>query len=95
MTAPIYGGEGHGSANARQIVVIQPLTDRGILPMSDRVKLLDSDIREAMAKAARRLNQEAQKYAVQGFSWDLDDIVYEHGAHRVLTATLRISRSDA
>ncbi len=89
----ITGGEGHGSGDARQLVVIQPLTDRGQLAVSDRIKLLDSDIREAMALAARRLQAEAMKYSVQGFTWDLDDISYDHGAHRVLTATLRIARN--
>lgn len=39
--------------------------------------LLDSDIREAMARAARRIDNQAQQYRVTGYSWDLNDIVYD------------------
>lgn len=88
----IYGGEGHGSGNARQLVVVQPLADRSAMSHKERIVILEADIREAMALAARRLNDEAMKYSVQGFRWNLDDIVYDHGAHRVITATLRIAR---
>lgn len=93
--SPITGGEGHGSADARQLVVIIELTKRPELDTDARIWLLESDIREAMAKAARRLNETAMKYSVQGFTWDLDDIVYEHGAARTITATLRIARNGA
>lgn len=91
----IYGGEGHGCADARQLVVIQALADRSALSHKKRIIVLDSDVREAMALAAKRLNQEALKYSAQGFEWDLDDIVFDHGGYRVLTATLRIARNGA
>ena len=95
MSEHIYGGEGHGSGNARQLVVIQPLADRSAMSFKERVIVLDSDVRDAMALAAKRLDQEARKYSAQGFTWDLDDIVFDHGANRVITATLRIARNGA
>lgn len=88
----ITGGEGHGSANARQLVVIQKLPERADKTAQERIMLLDSDIREAMVLAARRLNTEAMKYSAQGFGWDLEDIVYDMGAPRTVVATLRIAR---
>jgi hypothetical protein len=91
----IYGGEGHGSANARQLVVIQPLADRSALSHKERIVVLDSDVREAMQKARARLQAEAMKYANQGFTWDLDDAVFDHGGRRIISATLRIARGDA
>ena len=94
-TERIYGGEGHGSVDARQLVVIQPLADRSALSHGARIVILDSDVREAMALAARRLDYEARKYSAQGYTWDLDDIVFDHGGHRIITATLRIARNGA
>lgn len=89
----ITGGEGHGSGNARQLVVIQRLTDRSGNTPQERIALMDSDMREACAAAAIRLNNEAMKYSVQGFEWDLNDIQYTHaGVARTITATLRIAR---
>ncbi|MBA3583919.1 MAG: hypothetical protein H0W36_05210 [Gemmatimonadetes bacterium] len=88
----ITGGTGHGSGNARQLVVIQKLPDRSGQTSAERIALLDSDFREAMALAARRLNVEAMKYSEQGFEWNLDDIAYDNGAPRILTATMRIAR---
>lgn len=94
-SSPIYGGTGHGSGDARQLVVIQKLADRSSNTRQERIQLLDSDMREAMVLAAKRLDAEAQKYSNVGFTWNLDDIVYEHGGVRTLTATLRISRGGA
>jgi hypothetical protein len=92
----ITGGEGHGSADARQLVVIQKLADRSANTFQERTMLLDSDMREAMATAARRLHAQAMKYSAQGFEWDLDAISYDHaGPARVITATLRIARNGA
>ncbi len=92
--ASIYGGEGHGSGNARILVVVQPLADRSAMSFKETVVVLESDIREAMALAAKRLHVEASKYSNQGFEWNLDDIAFDHGARRVITATLRIARGD-
>lgn len=93
MSDAVYGGEGHGSGNARQLVVVQKLADRTKNTRQERIALLDSDMREAMAFAARRLHAEAMKYSAMGFEWDLDDIEYTHaGPSRAITATLRISR---
>lgn len=83
---------GHGSANARQLVVVQPLADRSDKTRQERIILLDSDIREAMALAARRLHAEAMKYSEQGFTWDLDDIEYTPNGGRRVVASLRIAR---
>lgn len=92
----ITGGEGHGSADARQLVVIQKLADRSGNTKQERLMLLDSDMREAMALAARRLNAEAMKYSAQGFEWDVYDIAYNNaGPSRTITATLRIARNGA
>lgn len=91
----ITGGEGHGSANARQLLVIQKLPPRENLKPAERMRLLDPDIREAMVLAAKRLDAEAMKYSNVGFEWDLDDIVYDMGAPRTLTATLRIARDGS
>lgn len=91
----ITGGEGHGSGDARQLVVIQKLPPREDQTAQERIMLLDSDIREAMVLAARRLDAEAMKYSVAGFTWDLDTIAYDHGAARTITATLRIARNGA
>ncbi len=54
--------------------------------------MLDADIRDAMAKAARKLNDTALKYTVTGYSWDLDDIHYDMPQPRTLSATLVIER---
>lgn len=91
----ITGGTGHGSANARHLVVIQKLPPRDNLKPAERMRLLDSDIREAMVLVARRIDAEAQKYSVQGFTWDLEDIVYDMGAPRTVVATLRIARDGS
>ena len=91
----ITGGEDNEVGNARQLVVIQPLADRSALTHGERIIVLDSDVREAMALAARRLDRAAQKYAVQGFTWNLNDIVFDHGGRRIITATLRIARDGS
>lgn len=93
--SPITGGEGHGSADARWLLVIQKLPDRSHQTRQERIMLLDSDMREAMALAARRLDAEAMKYSAQGFEWDLEDIGYNNGSSRTITATLRIARNGA
>lgn len=94
-SSPITGGEGHGSADARWLLVIQKLPDRSHQTRQERIMLLDSDMREAMALAARRLDAEAMKYSAQGFEWDLEDIGYNNGSSRTITATLRIARNGA
>lgn len=91
----ISGGDGHGSADARQLVCIQPLADRSALSHKERIVILEADVRDAMAYARARLDAEAMKYSTQGFTWDLDDIHYEHGGRRIITATLRIARNGA
>ena len=91
----IYGGTGHGSVNARQLVVIQPLADRSALSHKERIVVLDSDVREAMGLARSRLQSEAMKYSAQGFTWDLDEIGWDHGGRRIITGTLRIARNGA
>ncbi len=87
VAANITGGEGHGSADARHLVVIQKLPPRENLKPAERIRLLDSDIREAMALAARRLDAEAMKYSAQGFEWWLEDIHYDMGGPRTVVAT--------
>ena len=91
----IYGGDGHGSVNARWLVIVQPLADRSAASHKERIIVLDADVREAMALAARRLDQEARKYSAQGYVWDLADIVYDHGGHRVIVASMRIARDGS
>lgn len=91
-TSPIYGGEQLVSGKPRHLVVIEPLADRSAMAHKERIIVLDSDVRDAMAKARARLEQEARKYSQSGYVWDTDDIVYEHGGHRIITATLRVAR---
>lgn len=90
------GMEGMSHVNARQLVVIQKLADRSENTSQERMLLLDSDMREAMAHARAKLDAAAQKYAVSGFTWDLDNIGYEHaGPSRTITATLRLARDGS
>jgi len=92
----IYGGDGHGSGDARQLMVIQRLADRSTNTPQERLMLLDADVRDAMARARKRLVDEAMKYSTQGFEWDEDDVAYTHaGLGRTITATLRIARNGA
>lgn len=89
---PIYGGEGYGTVRRRHLLVVQPLADRSDLDPVAQGLLLDSDIREAMALAAKRLDQEAAKYRVTGYDWNLNDIEYDIPRARTLVATLVIER---
>lgn len=74
---PIMGGGGHGSGNSRVIVVFEKLPDRREVPMQERMRLLDGDIRDAMARGARGLVAAAQKYVSLGFTWDLETTTYD------------------
>lgn len=56
------------------------------------LQMLDHDIREAMVLGARRLNDNAMKYSVTGWDWDLDTIEYDIVAPRTLSATMRLTR---
>jgi DNA-binding IclR family transcriptional regulator len=96
---PIYGGDGHGSSNSRVLVAFQPLPDRREMPLQERHRMYDPDIREAMAMAAKKLNQEALKYSAQGFTWDLYSITYDiakiggpNEAIPTVIATIKIDR---
>ncbi len=55
-------------------------------------QMLDHDIRESMVLAARRLNDNALKYSVTGWDWDLEDIEYDIAAPRLVVASLRLTR---
>lgn len=79
---------------ARNIVVFQELADRSKNTPTEVGLLLESDMREAMAQAARRLDQQASKYRVRGFDWDLNDIQYDVARPRLVMATLRLERPE-
>jgi hypothetical protein len=57
-----------------------------------QLQMLDHDVREAMVLAARRLNDNALKYSVTGWDWDLEDIEYDIPAPRTVMASLRLTR---
>ncbi len=78
----------------RNIVVFQQLADREKNTVAERGLLLEADMREAMAAAARRLDQQAGKHRVTGYDWDLHDIQYDVVRPRLVMATLRIERSS-
>lgn len=99
-TSPIYGGEGFGTVRRRNLLALVRLPEylkdrehpeRGI-DLLLQGQMLESDIREAMAKAARKLNDTAMKYSVTGYEWDLNDIQYDMPVARTLSATLVIER---
>jgi hypothetical protein len=99
-SSPIYGGEGFGTVRRRHLLVLVPLPvyykdkehpERGIDLMLQG-QMLESDIREAMAQAARKLHDTAMKYTVTGYDWDLDEIQYDMPVARTLSATLVIER---
>ena len=95
----IYGGEGFGTVRRRNLLVLQDLPvylkiaghpEAGI-DRSLQLQMLEPDIREAMAKAARKLHDTAMKHSVTGYTWDLDDIEYDI-QNRTVIATLGIER---
>jgi len=97
----ITGGEGFGAVRRRHLLVLMPLPsypkdaahpERGI-DLLLQGQMLESDIREAMAKSARKLHDTAMKYSVTGYEWDLDDIEYDMPVARTLSATLVIERA--
>lgn len=79
--SPIYGTPGReGLANSRRrrLVAMVELPDRRELDFQARNLLLESDIRDAMAKAARRLfNHWQSRYSILGFEFNPDDIGYD------------------
>lgn len=92
-------GNEYGDAKRRHLLVLMPLADHRdplhperAVPLYLLNQMLEGDIREAMAKAARKLNDTAMKYRVRGYEWDLDDIVYDMPQPRTLAATLVIER---
>lgn len=96
----ITGGEGYGVVRRRNLLVLVPLpvyyidADRRYLGFDKAAERanLDSDIRVAMAQAARKLNDTAMKYSVTGYEWDLYEIQYDMPRPRTLSATLVIER---
>lgn len=99
-TSPITGGEGFGVVRRRHLLVLIALPvylkdaahpEKG----EDKVlsmQMLDHDVREAMVKAARKLDDTASKYRVTGYDWDLNEIQYDMPRARTLSATLVIER---
>jgi hypothetical protein len=96
----ITGGDGYGVVRRRHLLVLMPMPEylkdaahpeKGI-DFLLQGQMLESDIREAMAKAARKLNDTAAKYTVTGYTWDLEDIVYDIPSPRTVMATLVIER---
>lgn len=79
-STPIYGvpgGEGIRDV-PRRLVAFVELPDRRTETWQARNMLRESDIREAMAKGARRLfDQWTQKFSVLGFKFDPEDIEYD------------------
>lgn len=99
-TSPITGGEGFGVVRRRHLLVLVALPvylkdkehpEKGI-DFLLQGQMLERDIREAMAKAARKLDDTAQKYRVTGYDWDLYEIQYDMPTARTLSATLVIER---
>lgn len=88
----IQVGDAGQDKPVRRLIVIQPLADRSKNTAQERMMLLDADVREAMALAARRLDQEATKYRVRGFEWDLNTIQYSVPEPRTVLATMQIRR---
>lgn len=76
------GGEGMASNRKRRIVAMVKLPQYrdpktgDPLPLSIRYQYLDRDMRDAMAKAARRVLERAARYNKHGFAWNADDIEY-------------------
>lgn len=77
-STPITGGYGENMNAPRRLVVMVELPDRRDMTFQARNLLLDSDIREAMAKGAVRLhNHYLSRYSVLGFVFNPDDIEYD------------------
>jgi hypothetical protein len=96
----ITGGEGYGVVRRRHLLVLIPLPEylkdkehpeKGI-DFLLQGQMLESDIRVAMAQAARKLDDTASKYRVTGYDWDLEDIQYDIPSPRTVMATLVIER---
>lgn len=90
----------YGDANRRHLLVLEPLPvylrdkdhpERGI-DLLLQGQMLESDIREAMARAAYKLNDAALKYSVRGYTWDVEDIHYDMPQPRTVAATLVVER---
>lgn len=91
------------SGDSHILVAFQKLPDRRDRPLIERQAARYDDVKEAMAKVARKLHDEATKINAggRGFTWDYDDIVYDSAliehtgdteAVPTLVATLRIAR---
>lgn len=78
----------------RDLAVFEELADRSDKTPAERGLLLETDMREAMARAAKRLDQQASKYRVVGYEWDLNDIQYDVVRPRLIMATLKIERPN-
>ena len=76
---PIYGGDGENMEAPRRLVAFVELPDRRNLEFQARNLLLESDIREAMAKGARRLYDAFMQrdYGNIGFVFDPEKIEYD------------------
>lgn len=78
-------------SSARRIVVHEALPERAT--PAERIAMLDADIREATAKARRRLEDHAQQYVVRGYK--IDDDNWEMGvAGRNVSVIMRLVRPD-
>ena len=66
-------------SDSHVFVAFVKLPDRRELSTMARQALIESDIRESMAIAARKLNAEAMKYNAggRGFDWAREDITYD------------------
>lgn len=81
VAKPIYmtpGREGMAASRIRRLVTMVELPDRRKETFQARNLLAESDIREAMAKAAIKLhNHYLQKFSVLGFVFDPEAIEYD------------------
>lgn len=95
--------ERQGSGNSRVLVAFAKLPDRRDMQPQQRHLLLDSDIRDGMARAARKLADTAMSYHNRGFEEDLSTITYDiahigedgrpmREAVPTVVATLKITR---
>lgn len=77
---PLYitpGKEGTSNVTARRIVAFVKLPDRREIPVEQRYATLEADMREAMAKGARQVAEQASKHNVFGYTFTPDDITYD------------------
>lgn len=75
----IYGGIGESMNAPRRLITMVDLPDRRELDWRARNLLMESDIREAIAKAARKLHDRflQRDYGNIGFVFDPDAIEYD------------------